>query len=38
MIRLNEINNEKYLLKVIIPSIKFSAYVREKNEHTITIR
>ena len=36
MIRLNEMNNEKNLLKVIIPSIKFSVYVRERNEHIIT--
>ena len=35
MIRLNEMNNEKNLLKVIIPSIKFSAYIRERNEHII---
>ena len=36
MIRLNETNNEKNLLKVIIPSIKFSVYVRESSEHIIT--
>tara|TARA_B100000963_G_C22019115_1_gene406294 strand:- start:180 stop:383 length:204 start_codon:yes stop_codon:yes gene_type:complete len=36
MIRLNEINNEKNLLKVMIPSTTFSAYVRESSEHKIT--